>query len=105
MYSVSDHEMLQPLILDQKKKKVVPLDITVSLQPAAINTGLRSEMGLAVIILPPTAWKHKHDSHGKEVKMWLLIIKNHFYVLLFKLGTSLNQTAIKLTFDSNFQVH
>lgn len=50
----------QPLILElqtQEKKKVfiLPLDIRVSLEPTAMNTGLRSEIGLAVIIFPPTA--------------------------------------------------
>lgn len=34
---------------------VLPLSISVSLQPAAIKTGLRSDMGLAVMMFPPTA--------------------------------------------------
>lgn len=45
----------------EKKVHVLPLDISVSLEPTAMNTGLRSEIGLAVIIFPPIAWQYMRD--------------------------------------------
>ena len=33
-----------------------PLEVTVSVHPAARNIGLRSEMGLAVAMFPPIHW-------------------------------------------------
>lgn len=39
----------------------LPFDIKVSLLPLAINTGFRSEIGLAVIIFPPRAWSPKDN--------------------------------------------
>lgn len=43
----------------RERQSVLPLSMSVSLQRAAIKTGLRSDMGLAVMMLPPTAWGKK----------------------------------------------
>lgn len=40
----------------------LPLSMSVSLQRAAIKTGLRSDIGLAVMMFPPTAWNEKQLS-------------------------------------------
>ena len=38
-------------------EQLVPLDAKLSFVPAAMKVGLRSEIGLALMILPPTACK------------------------------------------------
>lgn len=51
---------------EREGQSVLPLSLSVSLQRAAIKTGLRSDMGLAVIMLPPTAWR-KTKNNNKTI--------------------------------------
>lgn len=47
-----------------------PLDMSVNLHVAAINTGLRSEIGLAVIMFPPMACKQMGHIQYAECKLF-----------------------------------
>lgn len=53
-----------------------PLDTRVSLAPLAMNTGLRSEMGLAVMMFPPMDWWEQAESEscarmqGRRWQLW-----------------------------------
>lgn len=63
--------------------RVLPLSISVSLQPAAMKMGLRSDMGLAVMIFPPTAWNHKNVNvveHKCGFMDWNVTFGTHRYV-------------------------
>lgn len=43
-----------------------PLDTRVNLAPLAMNTGLRSEMGLALMMFPPMDWGEQAESESRS---------------------------------------
>ena len=51
-FSGQAREILEPLHISEQ---LLPLDAKLSFVPAAMKVGLRSEIGLALMILPPTA--------------------------------------------------
>lgn len=55
------------------KLLTAPLDMRVNLHAAAINTGLRSEIGLAVIMFPPMACKEMgHIQYTRDGKTMII---------------------------------